>query len=374
MMVEFSVGEFVDSINQTFDIAYPVIAVVGEVTNFKISKGSWVYFDLKDDEASIRCFTTVYKLSFPVEDGMVIKAVGKPKLHNQYGLSFTIQLIEPVGEGTIKKATELLEKQLTKEGLFDLARKRAIPYPPKTIGLITSSESAAYADFTKIINERWNGLDISLYNVLVQGEKAPDDICGAIKYFNELANPPEVIVITRGGGSAEDLWAFSTEKVTRAVAASRVPTIVAIGHEVDISLAEKAADRRASTPSNAAEIIVPDKKQVLVNLAQINLQLSSLIGNLFTYYSKELDQIKEMLDKIIILKINTTYEAIQTQSVLLDALSPKKILEKGYSIIKINNVLVRNAKQLKNGNELNLQFFNSSAGFTIDKLNIKEEK
>ena len=358
MMVEFSVGEFVDSINQTFDIAYPVIAVVGEVTNFKISKGSWVYFDLKDDEASIRCFTTVYKLSFPVEDGMVIKAVGKPKLHNQYGLSFTIQLIEPVGEGTIKKATELLEKQLTKEGLFDLARKRAIPYPPKTIGLITSSESAAYADFTKIINERWNGLDISLYNVLVQGEKAPDDICGAIKYFNELANPPEVIVITRGGGSAEDLWAFSTEKVTRAVAASRVPTIVAIGHEVDISLAEKAADRRASTPSNAAEIIVPDKKQVLVNLAQINLQLSSLIGNLFTYYSKELDQIKEMLDKIIILKINTTYEAIQTQSVLLDALSPKKILEKGYSIIKINNVLVRNAKQLKNGNELNLQFFN----------------
>ncbi len=374
MMVEFSVGEFVDSINQTFDIAYPVIAVVGEVTNFKISKGSWVYFDLKDDEASIRCFTTVYKLSFPIEDGMVIKAVGKPKLHNQYGLSFTIQLIEPVGEGTIKKATELLEKQLTKEGLFDLARKRAIPYPPKTIGLITSSESAAYTDFTKIINERWNGLDISLYNVLVQGEKAPDDICGAIKYFNELANPPEVIVITRGGGSAEDLWAFSTEKVTRAVAASRIPTIVAIGHEVDISLAEKAADRRASTPSNAAEIIVPDKKQVLVNIAQINLQLSSLMSNLFTYYSKELDQIKEMLDKIIILKINTTYEAIQTQSVLLDALSPKKILEKGYSIIKINNVLVRNAKQLKNGNELNLQFFNSSAGFTIDKLNIKEEK
>jgi exodeoxyribonuclease VII large subunit len=374
MMVEFSVGEFVDSINQTFDIAYPVIAVVGEVTNFKISKGSWVYFDLKDDEASIRCFTTVYKLSFPIEDGMVIKAVGKPKLHNQYGLSFTIQLIEPVGEGTIKKATELLEKQLTKEGLFDLARKRAIPYPPKTIGLITSSESAAYADFTKIINERWNGLDISLYNVLVQGEKAPEDICGAIKYFNELANPPEVIVITRGGGSAEDLWAFSTEKVTRAVAASRVPTIVAIGHEVDISLAEKAADRRASTPSNAAEIIVPDKKQVLTNLAQINLQLSSLMGNLFTYYSKELDKIKEMLDKIIILKINTTYEAIQTQSVLLDALSPKKILEKGYSIIKIDNVLVRNAKQLKNGNELNLQFFNSSAGFTIDKLNIKEEK
>ena len=111
-LIEFSVGEFVDSINQTFDIAYPIIAVVGEVTNFKISKGSWVYFDLKDDEASIRCFTSVYKLSFPVEDGMVIKAVGKPKMHNLYGFSFNIQAINPVGEGTIKKATDLLEKKI----------------------------------------------------------------------------------------------------------------------------------------------------------------------------------------------------------------------------------------------------------------------
>jgi exodeoxyribonuclease VII large subunit len=371
-MIEFSVGEFVDSINQTFDIAYPIIGVVGEVTNFKISKGSWVYFDLKDDEASIRCFTTVYKLSFPVEDGMVIKAVGKPKLHNQYGLSFTIQLIEPVGEGTIKKATELLEKQLTKEGLFDISRKRNIPYPPQSVGLITSSESAAYADFIKIINERWTGIEIDLYNVLVQGEKAPDDICSAIKYFNEIANPPEVLVITRGGGSAEDLWAFSTEKVTRAVAGSRIPTIVAIGHEIDQSLAEKASDRRASNPSNAAEIIVPDKKQVLINLSQSSKQLTSTIKYLFENYKKELNQMKEILDKIIILKISSVYEKVQAQSILLDALSPKKILEKGYSIIKINNVLVTQAQQLKNASKLELEFANSKANVTIDNIIMEE--
>ena len=165
---------------------------------------------------------------------MVIKAVGKPKMHNIYGFSFNIQAINPVGEGTIKKATDLLEKKLLAEGLFDQDRKRSMPYPPDRIGLITSGESAAYADFAKIINERWVGLDIDLFSVLVQGDKAPDEICNAIKFFNESSTPPDILVITRGGGSAEDLWAFSTEKVTRAVAGSRIPTIVAIGHEIDL--------------------------------------------------------------------------------------------------------------------------------------------
>jgi exodeoxyribonuclease VII large subunit len=372
-MIEFSVGEFVDSINQTFDIAYPIIAVIGEVTNFKISKGSWVYFDLKDDEASIRCFTTVYKLSFPVEDGMVIKAVGKPKLHNQYGLSFTIQVIEPVGEGTIKKATELLEKQLTKEGLFDESRKRIIPYPPNSIGLITSHESAAYADFTKIINERWTGISIDLYNVLVQGEKAPDEICSAIKYFNELAEPPEVLVITRGGGSSEDLWAFSTEKVTRAVAASRIPTVVAIGHEIDVSLAERASDKRASTPSNAAELITPDKRQVIDNLDKIGSQLSLIIRNLFEYYDKEIRNYFEVLNKIITLKVDAETDKIASKSRLLDALSPSKILEKGYSIIKVGDHLIRSASQLTEKAELKIQFFDSKATAVIDKIKLDKE-
>ena len=287
-LVELSVSQFVDSINQTFEFAYPIISVIGEVANFKISKGTWVYFDLKDDNSSIRCFTSVYKLNFPVEDGMIIKVVGQPKLHNSYGFSFNVQSIQPVGEGTIKKAIDLLEKKLLAEGLFDDKRKRPIPYPPKKIGLITSSESAAYADFIKIINSRWVGLEIVLYSVLVQGDKAPAEICAAIKYFNELAEAPEVLVITRGGGSSEDLWAFSTEEVTRAVAASRVPTLVAIGHEIDLSLAEKAADKRASTPSNAAEILVPDKKDSINNLAQNYDQIQYLLKNIFIQYKKEI--------------------------------------------------------------------------------------
>ena len=372
-LIEFSVGEFVDSINQTFDIAYPIIAVVGEVTNFKISKGSWVYFDLKDDEASIRCFTSVYKLSFPVEDGMVIKAVGKPKLHNLYGFSFNIQAINPVGEGTIKKATDLLEKKLLAEGLFDQDRKRSMPYPPDRIGLITSGESAAYADFAKIINERWVGLDIDLFSVLVQGDKAPDEICNAIKFFNESSTPPDILVITRGGGSAEDLWAFSTEKVTRAVAGSRIPTIVAIGHEIDFSLSEKASDRRASTPSNAAEIIVPDKKQISLNLAQNKKQISQSLENIFVQYRNELTRYKERLSSSITSRIDNLKQSLDSKASLLKALSPAEILKRGYSIIKKNNKLVRSADELYEGNVIGLQFYDSFAEVKLGTVNIKEK-
>ena len=372
-LIEFSVGEFVDSINQTFDIAYPIIAVVGEVTNFKISKGSWVYFDLKDDEASIRCFTSVYKLSFPVEDGMVIKAVGKPKMHNLYGFSFNIQAINPVGEGTIKKATDLLEKKLLAEGLFDQDRKRSMPYPPDRIGLITSGESAASADFAKIINERWVGLDIDLFSVLVQGDKAPDEICNAIKFFNESSTPPDILVITRGGGSAEDLWAFSTEKVTRAVAGSRIPTIVAIGHEIDFSLSEKASDRRASTPSNAAEIIVPDKKQISLNLAQNKKQISQSLENIFVQYRNELIRHKERLSSSITSRIDNLKQSLDSKASLLKALSPAEILKRGYSIIKKNNKLVRSADELYEGNVIGLQFYDSFAEVKLGTVNIKEK-
>jgi exodeoxyribonuclease VII large subunit len=367
-LVELSVSQFVDSINQTFEFAYPIISVIGEVANFKISKGTWVYFDLKDDNSSIRCFTSVYKLTFPVEDGMIIKVVGQPKLHNSYGFSFNVQSIQPVGEGTIKKAIDLLEKKLMAEGLFDDKRKRPIPYPPKKIGLITSSESAAYADFIKIINSRWVGLEIVLYSVLVQGDKAPAEICAAIKYFNELAEAPEVLVITRGGGSSEDLWAFSTEEVTRAVAASRVPTLVAIGHEIDLSLAEKAADKRASTPSNAAEILVPDKKDSINNLAQNYDQIQYLLKNIFIQYKKEISQIADNLEKEVRDKIQKASTSISGNSSLLEALNPKQILKRGYSIIKLNDELVKKAGQLKKGSALDIQFYDSEAKVIINEL------
>ncbi len=372
--VELTVSEFIASINQTFEFAYPIIAVTGEVTNFKISKGSWVYFDLKDETASMRCFCSIYQLSFPVEDGMLIKAIGRPKLHNIYGFSFNIQSISPVGEGTIKKASELLEKKLTKDGLFDVSRKRSIAYPPASIGLVTSGESAAYADFTKIINARWVGLDIRLINVLVQGDKAPDEICRAIQMFNESADPPEVIVLTRGGGSAEDLYAFSTEQVTRAVAGSRIPTMVAIGHEIDSSLAEKAADKRASTPSNAAELLVPDKKQVLENLVSSSKLLLRVTQNIFTSKQQDILSWQKEMTQQINNKIDNLKNSLESKVSLLKALSPTDVLKRGYSIIKQDGKLIRSAEAIVTDRELEIQFYDSSLTGRLENIIRKVKK
>src|SRR5581483_9878111 len=258
--VELTPSQFVAIFNQTLDLAYPSVAISGELANFRISKQKWVYFDLKDESSTLKFFGSVYQLPGPLKDGLMLKIRAQPRLHHTYGFSLNVLHIEPTGEGSIKKAAELLQAKLASEGLFDPARKRHLPYPPERIGLITSSGAAAYADFKKVLNARWRGLIIDFVDVQVQGESAPAQIVEALERLNEEAQPPEVIVLIRGGGSPEDLIAFSSEQVTRAVAASRVPTLVAIGHETDISLAELAADKRASTPSNAAELLVPDHK------------------------------------------------------------------------------------------------------------------
>lgn len=274
--VELAVGEFVALLNQTLEFAYPSVVVVGELANFKIWRDRLVFFDLKDDEAVINCWAYITQLPGPLEDGMMLKVRGQPRYHPARGFRFNTQFIQPAGEGSIRRAAQLLQAKLAREGLFDESRKRLLPYPPDRIGLITARQSAAYADFTKIINARWQGLTVELIDVQVQGEAAPAMIVAAIEQFNASARPPEILVLVRGGGSAEDLAAFSTEAVTRAVAASRVPVLAAIGHESDLSLAELAADRRASTPSNAAELLVPDRQQILAALQDSRAQIDQL--------------------------------------------------------------------------------------------------
>jgi exodeoxyribonuclease VII large subunit len=153
--IELSVSEFVELLNQTLEFAYPDLVIVGELANFRVSKNRWVYFDLKDEQASVKFFGTVYNLPGPLEDGMLLKVWGQPRLHNLYGFSITVMNIQPSGEGSIRRAAKLLQAKLASEGLFDETRKRPIPYPPQRIGLITSKQSAAYADFVKILQARW---------------------------------------------------------------------------------------------------------------------------------------------------------------------------------------------------------------------------
>lgn len=365
---EVTVSEFVALINQTFEFAYPNIDVVGELANLRVSKNKWVYFDLKDDNSTVKFFGTVYNLPGPLEDGMMLRVRGAPRLHNLYGFSVNVIKIQPSGEGSIKKAAELLKLQLVKEGLFDPARKRALIYPPTKIGLITSAQSAAYADFVKILSERWKGLSIELIDVQVQGVVAPDQIAAAIEQFNSEAKVNDVLVIIRGGGSAEDLAAFNTEIVTRAVAASRIPTLVAIGHEIDISLAELAADRRASTPSNAAEILVPSKTEVLQYLVSASKRLSLHGDSALQEARYQIESMAGDFTSIAMNSIEVAKHKNQTAKKLLQALSPESVLARGYAIVSSNGKAITSVSQLQADDIVNVRLSKGSFTSTVKSI------
>jgi exodeoxyribonuclease VII large subunit len=367
----FSVSDFVAVLNQTLEFAYPNVSIVGELANFRVSKNRWVYFDLKDETASVKFFGTVYMLPGPLEDGMLLQVKGAPRLHPQFGFSINVLTMQPVGEGSIKRAAALLEAKLQKEGLFDPARKRPLPYPPVRIGLITSGQSAAYADFIKILNERWGGVGIELADVQVQGEVAPMQIVRAIEYFNEQAATPEVLVITRGGGSSEDLAAFNTEQVTRAVAASRVPTLVAIGHEVDTSLAEMAADRRASTPSNAAQLLVPDKREEKVRLRSAHAQLGQLLSAMVANWQADIKLKATQFAQSVTMLLKQAGHELRSRKDLLAALSPDAALKRGYAIIRSGGKLVRSGGQVAVGATLEAELVDAQITAKVQRVRLK---
>ena len=372
--ITFSVSEFVAVLNQTLEYAYPSVVVTGELANFRVSKNRWVYFDLKDEGATVRFFGTVYMLPGPLEDGMMVAVRGTPRLHPQYGFSVTAQTIQPVGEGSIKKAAKLLEAKLAAEGLFDPERKRPLPYPPAHIGLITSGDSAAYRDFIKIINARWGGLQITLIDVQVQGEASPLQVVRAIEQFNSLAVPPEVLVITRGGGSAEDLQAFSTEQVTRAVAASRIPTLVAIGHEVDISLAELAADQRASTPSNAAELLVPDRKALLAHLRTHKERLAHFAERAVHDAHQALRLERENLRGSVEQLVGQVRQQLSLRHQLLAAYDPQAALTRGYALVRKGRQYIRSGHDVAENDELQIRLSDAELTTLVKHITMKEEK
>lgn len=357
--------DFVALINQTLEFAYPSVEIEGEVLNFKVSRGRWVYFDIADDISKIRCFGTVYMLPAPVEDGMRVRITASPRMHPQFGFSLNLSGLQFSGEGTIKKAADLLRAKLDTEGLFAAERKRMLPYPPSRIGLITSGESAAYKDFIKVLAARFGGIGIEHADVQVQGGQAVPQIVRAIEWFNAQADPVDVLVMIRGGGSADDLQAFSTEQVTRSVAASRIPTLVAIGHEVDESLAELAADLRASTPSNAAELLVPDRQHELARLEGLSSQLGRLLQGGVDTFRFDLQKTSHELGSTIESLLNTEVESLELKKRLLEALSPERVLERGYAIVRVDNTFVKSAKQLKPGNNVIIRFKDSSAEANI---------
>ena len=238
----------------------------------------------------------------------------------------------PVGEGNIKKSYELLKKKLSQEGLFDPAKKRPIPENLVKIGVISSTQAAGYADFCKILNARWGGLEVQTAHTQVQGIDAPDQIIRALQYFNEKAEV-QIIAIIRGGGSADDLAAFNDEKLVREIAASRIPVITGIGHEVDESLSDLAADIRASTPSNVAEMLTRDRKAEVVRIRQSITGLSQRINQEIEVSRDKVASFVTDSKRQLIGRIENIESAICLKKQMIEGLNPERILKQGYAII-----------------------------------------
>lgn len=328
------VSDFVALTNQTLEYAYQSVAIEGEVANFKVNQGKYVFFDLKDDEASVGCFMTVWQLRTPIEDGMKIIVRATPKLTPWGKFSLTVQAIQPKGEGAIKKTFELLQAKLEKEGLFAEKRKRPLPASPTYVGVISSTQAAGYGDFMKIAGDRWGGVRFDVAHVQVQGAGAADQIIAAIKYFGELEQPPEVLVLVRGGGSADDLAVFSDELLVREIAASRVPVLTGIGHEIDVTLADLVSDRRASTPTNAAMVLLPDKAELQ---REVRYKVRSLLPKIERAVAGQEGRVQRSLASMAErteMRLDEARAALQAKRLLLRELNPAVVLQRGYAILR----------------------------------------
>ncbi len=328
-----SVSDAIAVINQTLEYAYPVIVVEGEVMSFKVNQGKYVFFDLKDESGTLGCFMSLFQLRTQLEDGMRVRVVAQPKLTTWGKFSLTVRDVQPVGEGSLKRAFELLRAKLEKEGLFAQERKRSLPAIPARIGVISSTQAAGYVDFVEIISQRWGGVELVVAHTLVQGFEAPRQIVRALEHFNQMAEPVDVIAIIRGGGSADDLAAFNDEPLVRAIAASRIPTIVGVGHEVDTSLADMVADVRAATPSNAAQLLVPDKADIVRHVQRDQVRMIQAIESAADRAQRTVDASREtmtrQLDELYA-HLTRTFEQLHA---VLRQLNPRTALQRGYALV-----------------------------------------
>ena len=383
----FSVSELTQNIRMVLEGAFPEAWVEGEISNFKKHTSGHMYFSLKDDNAVLNCvlFRFVNKnIKFKLETGMKVICFGRVSVYDKRGqYQFYVDKLEPKGIGALQMAFEQLKNKLQKEGLFDAARKKPMPYLPTRVGIVTSSTGAAIRDIINVTKRRFQNVELILNPARVQGQGAEEEIARAIYEFNEFnKSAPEgrkidVLIIGRGGGSLEDLWAFNEEIVARAIFASDIPVISAVGHEVDTTISDFVADKRAPTPSAAAELVIPRKEDLLTKLDGLTDRLDGAMIDKIAFLK---EQVKGLSESYILkqpINIIEQYQQnvddlahsleLQTGHILdlknaaffticgkLDMLSPFKVLSRGYSItthIAAGKIL-KDVKNLKKGDRV----------------------
>ena len=371
------------------------VCVRGELSNYKIYPSGHHYFTLKDSESSLRCVmfkSSASKLRFRPESGMSVTVWGRVSVYPRDGAYqlYCTQLM-PEGTGDLQVAFEQLKAKLQAEGLFEESHKKPLPPFPGRIAIITSSAGAAVHDMIRILSRRWPMTKVLLLPVRVQGVEAPPEIAGAIRYANEF-EVADLIITGRGGGSIEDLWAFNDERVARAIYDSRIPVISAVGHEPDVTISDYVADRRASTPSNAAEIAVPDRREIAELLSSYDIrssqalrrQLLQLSERLEAYRNKqvlrdptaqfdnrrmELDRLRDRMLTAEERTLSRSRERFVALTAALDAMSPLRVLSRGYAIASNDSGrCVRSVRELEAGEKLSLRFTDGSADCLVEQV------
>ena len=391
-----SVADLVRAVRSTLQESFGLVRVTGEISNFRRPASGHCYFTLKDPDAQVRCVlfrSDAARLAFALQDGMQVVVSGQIDVYAARGdLQLRAVSVQSAGEGALQKAFERLKGRLQAEGLFDPAKKKPIPSFPRCIGIITSRTGAALHDMVTVTARRYPVVEVVVVPVAIQGSEAAGQIADAIRCLNELPaedpNRPDVLIVGRGGGSVEDLWSFNEEAVARAIFASDIPTVSAVGHETDFSIADFVADVRAATPSIAAEIAVPDRSALVRRMAHAiagaesrtralivedRRRLRHLLGSRgFAEPRQRIEQLHQRADDLVERmtviqrhRLATAQARIRALGQQMSVLDPRRTLERGYVRVERDGAPVVRGNDLAEGDDVQIHFADTARGARI---------
>jgi exodeoxyribonuclease VII large subunit len=392
-----SVSQLTAQIKNALEGEFPDVWVAGEVSNYSRPQSGHCYFTLKDDQAQIRAVmwrSAVARLKFELADGLDVICHGHIDVYAPRGsYQLVIDELQPKGVGALELALRKLREKLAGEGLFDPVRKRKLPTFPRRLAFVTSPTGAAIHDFLQVLRRRWGGVDVLVIPARVQGDGAAQEIAAGIRAANRLSPPPDVLVVGRGGGSLEDLWAFNEEPVVRAIAASKIPTVSAVGHEIDVTLSDLAADVRALTPSEAAERVVPAVEEITARILGYQQRLRHAAHrrvmllrarydgvasqrpfrrpfDMIHDRSRRLDELALHSNRAIRKLLRDHQGRLATMAGKMESLSPLAVLARGYTITQEaeTGAVVRAASELSVGQEIVTRFAAGEATSRVESV------
>jgi exodeoxyribonuclease VII large subunit len=396
-----TVSELTGQIKNVLEGEFPRVWVSGELTDLARPKSGHLYFTLKDDDAQVRGViwrNTASRLGFQPEDGQHVLCGGEIDVYPPRGsYQLVIRQLQPLGEGAMQLAQRQLQKRLAAEGLFDPEHKKPLPPVPRSIAFVTSPTGAAIRDFLEVLRRRWPAVHVLVIPARVQGEGAAAEIVHGIEQANRLRPAPDVLVVGRGGGSMEDLWCFNEEPVVRAIFDSQLPVISAVGHEIDVTLADLVADRRALTPSEAGEIVVPSRKEMQARLAtarrRLGIAVRSKIDSLHArlnelrsrrilrrpdeplrLLARRIDELEFRADRAVDQRLVSQRDRLAVLAGRVHSLSPLAVLGRGYSMTRReqDQQLLTRADQVEVGGTILTQLSSGEIVSRVEQVNTRD--